>query len=235
MRSKSCAWGTWCPTPNMRIADDARAGAARRHGGAHLDSRRQRHARLLRRPGGHRRRHRRRRLVGHGGSGRDARGGPLHRGPRQGNHFRQRAELLSLRFGKHRTARARTGFEQGGGRRRLEARLARRGAGGVRATSQRHGGVPADRQCGQPADQRTHGSRGRAGHPDQAHSENHQRQSATAFARGGVRRRASSTRNSQSSRRCARRGAARSAKPARDWKRACNRFARRRCPARESR
>ena len=42
----------------------------------------------------------------------------LHRRPRQGNHFRQWPELLSLRSGEHRAARARPRTEQGGRRRR---------------------------------------------------------------------------------------------------------------------
>ena len=86
----------------------------------------------------------------------------------------------------------------------------------------------------QPPDQRTHGSRGRASHPDQAHSQDHQRQGAAASVGAGLYRRRvrRGTGGAQ--------GAARGARerrlrfPARSSKRACNRSAKRRCRASES-
>ncbi len=82
-------------------------GTAGGRGGPYFDPRRQRDPRLLRRSGGHRARDRRGRLGRHGRSRFHARGLAVHRRPQQGNHLRQRPELLSLRFGEHRAARAR--------------------------------------------------------------------------------------------------------------------------------
>jgi aryl carrier-like protein len=104
-----------------------------------LDSRRQRDARLLRRSGGHRARHRCRRLGGHRRSRLHARGLAVHRRPRQGNHLRQRPELLPLRSGKHRAARAGIGPQQAGGRGSRQTGRPGRGIGGVRAPSRQHG------------------------------------------------------------------------------------------------
>ena len=68
--------------------------------------------------------------------------------------------------------------------------VAGRGTGGVRTASRLHGGLPAHRRGRQPPHQRTHGTRGRAGHSREAHPQDHQRQSpAPPIGTGAHRRR----------------------------------------------
>ncbi len=125
------------PGCELRIAGDDDAALPDGTHRPHPDPRRQRDERLLRGAGSQRRHLHRRRLAAHRRSGPGARWRALHHRSRQGNHLRQRTELLPARPRSHRAARAGHGTGQGGGGRRAAARRGDRSAHGVRAASRR--------------------------------------------------------------------------------------------------
>ena len=202
--------GQVVPNTELRIADDARAALPDGTCGPHLDSRRQRHARLFRRSGGHRARPStptagstpaisasctRAALYIAGRSKEIIFVNGQNYYPYDLENIAQRAPGLDLN--KVVAAGVAKPGSQG---EELVVFVLHRGS---------MAGVPAHRRGGQPPHQRAHRTRGRAGHPDQAHSEDHQRQGAAASVGSRPTSTASSTRNSRNSRRCARRTAAR--------------------------
>ena len=144
------AVGQPIPYSKVRIADDDGPGAAREPHRPHPHRGRQRHEGLLRESGGqrqglHRPGFQRQSLAAHRRSRNDERRQAVHHGPREGNHLRQRPELLPARHRKHRDPRRRPRARQGGGGRRAAEGREHRRPDHLRAASHGHEGVHAHR------------------------------------------------------------------------------------------
>ena len=163
-----------------------RPGAARESHRPHPHLGRQRHQGLFRKSGSERQGLHRRRLAAHRRSRNDPGRQAVHHRPREGNHLRQRPELLPARHREHRDPRRRPRARQGRGRRRAAQGREHRRSHPLRAASHGHEGIPAAGDAGGAAGQRTHGPRSGARGAGEAHPEDHQRQDPASPARRGL-------------------------------------------------